>query len=130
MIASLRLIAGLFLVASVTPGLALAAEGALPEAGVFEEAATALAKANPPEGCILNWTATRDSAAMNGGTATEEWTLTAIERFRACYRKGDYGVETDKRLIAAGTETPVRVRCTGPVADGSANGDPDCALVE
>jgi len=115
---------------------AAAANCAILDAGRFEQAAIAAAKSSPPPGCKRDWKTSLDKAELcrdsSAASLREDWTVTAVERFVACYKKGDYGIDTDKRYIPASEETPVHVVCTAKIAwaDGGNFGtdDPTCAV--
>ena len=90
-----------------------------PAAGILGDAALEAGKANPPEGCLQVWsnklTASEIKNDSGRNALLESWELLAKEIFVGCYRKGEIGVDTEKRYIPAGTESVVHALCTVPV---------------
>jgi len=92
--------------------------------GMLENTALESGKASPPEGCLQVWSSKLVSSEIRmGGESSsliERWELIAKEIFVACYRKGDYGVDTENRYIPAGAEAIVHATCTVSVTcDGN-----------
>tara|TARA_B100000315_G_C14569649_1_gene584821 strand:- start:468 stop:896 length:429 start_codon:yes stop_codon:yes gene_type:complete len=87
--------------------------------GMLEDAALEAGKANPPEGCLQVWSSKFTSSEIKNdggyGALIERWELIAREIFVGCYRKGEVGVDTEKRYIPAGTESVVHALCSVPV---------------
>ena len=98
-------------------GSAFSGQGCNPPVdGMLGNAALESGKASPPEGCLQVWSSKLASSEIkNGGeynALIERWELIAREIFVACYRKGELGVNTEKRYIPAGTDSIVHATCT------------------
>ena len=88
--------------------------------GILGQAALDTGKASPPEGCMQVWQSRLASSEIkNDGVHSmlvERWELIAREIFVGCYRKGELGVDTEKRYIPASTESVLNALCTVSVA--------------
>lgn len=108
-----------------------------PAAGILGDAALEAGKANPPEGCLQVWsnklTASEIKNDSGRNALLESWELLAKEIFVGCYRKGEIGVDTEKRYIPASTESIVHTLCTvSVICDGeslSTSGETTCDIL-
>ena len=88
--------------------------------GMLGHAALDAGKTSPPEGCLQVWSSKLASSEIKNDSVytvlVERWELIAREIFVGCYRKGELGVDTEKRYIPASTESVLNALCTVSVA--------------